>query len=165
MEIKPSNQYNVTRISRLVDMYHDLHSSLAIKTTVEPADPVQERTTRLFSCPLCKKKMWRSIETFRMHKSNCSEGDPNGAPLPTCSDCGARFCSNLQYRAHLDSPDESMTHVCPLHCGVAFSSPSCLQYHVVHCFQQQEMGPYHVVRWKGREVADQILEVAADAGF
>ena len=161
METKHSNQYNVTRISRLVEMYHDLHSSLAVKNPVDLPVPVEEADTRLFSCPLCKKRMWRSIETFRMHKSNCNEGDP----IPTCSDCGAKFCTSLQYRAHLTSPEESITHVCPLHCGVAFSSPACLQHHVVHCFQQQQMGPYHVIRWKGRDMGDQILEAAADAGF
>ena len=162
MESKTSNQYNVSRISRLVDMYHDLHSSLASKTSKEESKATEEKVPKLFSCPLCKKKMWRSIETFRVHKSSCSEGDP----LPTCTDCGAKFCSNLQYREHLATTEHSSTtQVCPLHCGVAFSSPSCLQHHVVQCFQQQQMGPYQVIRWKGREMGEQILEAAADAGF
>ena len=169
MENQGSNPYHVTRISRLVSMYHGLHASLARPDTetghqVEPGTDT-EGQGRLFSCPLCKKRMWRSIETFRMHKSNCGGADP--APIPTCSDCGAKFCSTPQYKKHLASPDESTTHVCPLHCGVAFSTPTCLQHHVVQCFGRQQMGPYNVVRWRGRGSAmgEHILDVAADAGF
>ena len=164
MEGSGSNPYNVTRISRLVDMYHTLHSSMARPDTQIHTELDTSDTPRLFSCPLCKKRMWRSIETFRMHKINCG---PAETPLPSCADCGAKFCSSPQYKAHLDSPDQATTHVCPLHCGLAFSTPSCLDHHVVHCFASQQMGPYTGVRWRGRgrEVVEQILDVAADSGF
>ena len=38
------------------------------------------------------------------------------------------------------------THVCPMHCGAAFSAGACLEHHVVHCFARQTLGPFHVVQ-------------------
>ena len=65
--------YSVSRISRLVDMYHGLHAALdqeeleESRVEEEKGDPGGKR----FSCPTCKRRNWRSIETFRTHKRAC----------------------------------------------------------------------------------------------
>ena len=128
-------------------MYHDFHNNME---TLE----VQNETgrSRQFSCPVCKKKNWRSIETFRLHKSHCrgQDGDKRDKKEATimCVDCGAEFSNRLEYRDHVRDQEKTrghVTHVCPMHCGAAFSADTCLQHHVVRCFARQRLGPFSVV--------------------
>ena len=130
-------------------MYHDFHNNM------ETMD-VQNETgrSRQFSCPVCKKRNWRSIETFRVHKSHCRQGqDKEGGGSRRgaehkCGDCNKEFSSIQEYRDHIrdTEPGENhVTHVCPMHCGAAFSADTCLQHHVVRCFARQRLGPFSVV--------------------
>ena len=102
-----------------------------------------------------------------MHKRHCQQEDFNSGPLSVCQDCGAKFCSSKELKDHIASHAGDLdTQVCPLHCGQAFSSQSCLEQHMVKCLKEQKMGPYKSVQVTGwREFGDQILEVASDAGF
>ena len=61
--------YSVSRISRLVDMYHGLHAALDNEEADE--GQVKDEGGKRFSCPTCKRRNWRSIETFRTHKRAC----------------------------------------------------------------------------------------------
>ena len=106
-----------------------------------------------FLCPHCDKRMWRSIETFRVHKAHCRTRGATVEPEPRhyCADCQAAFKTSQEYRNHIrglaDKKDERshQTRVCSLHCGSAFSQTSCLQHHSVECFAKQTMGPFNVI--------------------
>ena len=64
--------YSVSRISRLVDMYHGLHAALdKEEDTAEGQEAKGEEDKKRFSCPNCKRRSWQSIETFRTHKRAC----------------------------------------------------------------------------------------------
>ena len=64
--------YSVSRISRLVDMYHGLHAALDKEEAAEEGQKAKEDADeKKFSCPTCKRKSWQSIETFRTHKRAC----------------------------------------------------------------------------------------------
>ena len=64
--------YSVSRISRLVDMYHGLHAALDKEEAAEEGQKAKEDAgEKKFSCPTCKRKSWQSIETFRTHKRAC----------------------------------------------------------------------------------------------
>ena len=65
--------YSVSRISRLVDMYHGLHAALDKEEANDEGQAKEESDTsgKRFSCPTCKRKNWQSIETFRTHKRAC----------------------------------------------------------------------------------------------
>ena len=88
--------YSVTRISRLVEMYSALHSALeqeqgeeqeirrlrqkeqreqeVLRRQEEQVDRrVSDTLGRRFACPVCRRKSWRSIETFRVHKLSCTQ--------------------------------------------------------------------------------------------
>ena len=91
-------------------MYHDYHSSMKkrpgdMKEKIKPEkihDNTQEQN-KMFICPKCNKNNWKSIETFRMHKSHCKQNDPEvpcrkpRRPQLICSDCGADFISNQDF--------------------------------------------------------------------
>ena len=161
LEVRPSH-YNVNRIARLVNMYHAFHHyteagdgederlQLTSNTSTTSSGP-----PRSFLCPHCDKRMWRSIETFRVHKAHCRT---RGAGLQPgqrlyCADCQAAFKTGQEYRNHIrglaeaDKKDERSheTRVCSLHCGSAFSQTTCLQHHSVECFAKQTMGPFNVI--------------------
>ena len=58
------------------------------------------------------------------------------------------FSSSQEYRDHIRDTEPGghhVTHVCPMHCGAAFSADTCLQHHVVRCFARQRLGPFSVV--------------------
>ena len=154
LEVRPSH-YNVNRISRLVNMYHAFHhytvtgeaEGMKLTSSTSMVPP------RSFLCPHCDKRMWRSIETFRVHKAHCRT---RGAALEQgqrhyCGDCQAAFKTSQEYRNHIrglaDKKDERSheTRVCSLHCGYAFSQSTCLQHHSVECFAKQTMGPFNVI--------------------
>ena len=65
--------YSVSRISRLVDMYHGLHAALDKEDAAEgqEAKENEDEGEKRFSCPNCKRRSWQSIETFRTHKRAC----------------------------------------------------------------------------------------------
>ena len=65
--------YSVSRISRLVDMYHGLHAALDKEEADDKGEVKDEGEScgKRFSCPTCKRRNWRSIETFRTHKRAC----------------------------------------------------------------------------------------------
>ena len=65
--------YSVSRISRLVDMYHGLHAALDKEEANDEGQAKEESDAggKRFSCPTCKRKNWQSIETFRTHKRAC----------------------------------------------------------------------------------------------
>ena len=65
--------YSVSRISRLVDMYHGLHAALDKEEADDKGQVKDEGEScgKRFSCPTCKRRNWRSIETFRTHKRAC----------------------------------------------------------------------------------------------
>ena len=66
--------YSVSRISRLVDMYHGLHAALDKEEDTaegEEAKGEEDAGKKRFSCPNCKRRSWQSIETFRTHKRAC----------------------------------------------------------------------------------------------
>ena len=66
--------YSVSRISRLVDMYHGLHAALDKEEDAaegEEAKGEDDASKKRFSCPICKRRSWQSIETFRTHKRAC----------------------------------------------------------------------------------------------
>jgi len=131
-------------------MYHQLHGKMttdsytSTKSTAE-SDQKEEEVpfqSPLFLCTKCNKKLWTSVETFRVHKSNCKK-----AGL-ACCDCGAIFSSRQEYKEHVknsmdgEQEEEAKTWVCPLHCGLAFSSKACLQHHSLACLRAQVKGPY-----------------------
>ena len=64
-------QYSVSRISRLVDMYHGLHAALDKEGFGNEENRSEAEGRRRFSCPTCKRRNWSSIETFRTHKLAC----------------------------------------------------------------------------------------------
>ena len=64
-------QYSVSRISRLVDMYHGLHAALDKEGFGNEEKKSEAEGRRRFSCPTCKRRNWSSIETFRTHKQAC----------------------------------------------------------------------------------------------
>ena len=65
--------YSVSRISRLVDMYHGLHAALDKEEADDETKAKEESDAggKRFSCPTCKRRNWQSIETFRTHKRAC----------------------------------------------------------------------------------------------
>ena len=65
------SQYSVSRISRLVDMYHGLHAALDKEGFGNEENESEAEGSRRFSCPTCKRRNWSSIETFRTHKLAC----------------------------------------------------------------------------------------------
>ena len=118
------------------------HNNLKTKDCLSCEDEVEPRR---FLCRTCNKRNWRSIETFRLHKSRCRGGDMS-CEILRCTDCSAEFDSSEELREHVRVRDSGHeTHVCPLHCGAAFSSNTCLQHHQVACFSRQKLGPFHVV--------------------
>jgi len=162
--------FKVNRITRLVDMYHDYNNSMKKRSGVIPGKSKlgkvnDETDSKKFICPKCNKNNWKSIETFRMHKSHCK---PNNQEVLCkkskryqliCSDCGAEFISNQDYRSHIqgqvsgdqnEPQQEHTTFVCPIHCGTAFSTNQCLQHHITQCFAQQRLGPYHVISCRNK---------------
>ena len=155
-EVKPCH-YNVNRISRLVNMYHAFHHYTEAwegeDERLEVTSSSSSAPARSFLCPHCDKRMWRSIETFRVHKAHCRT---RGAALEPgqrhyCADCRAAFKTGQEYRNHIrglaDKKDDGahQTRVCSLHCGSAFSQTTCLQHHSVECFAKQTMGPFNVI--------------------
>ncbi len=51
-----------------------------------------------------QKKNWRSIETFRLHKTHCRQqqgGDGKREAAIVCGDCSAEFTTRLEYRDHI----------------------------------------------------------------
>ena len=75
-------------------MYHDFHNNME-KLEVKN----ETGRSRQFFCPVCKKRNWRSIETFRLHKSQCRHEDQDKREAVTvCGDCGAEFPTRLEYR-------------------------------------------------------------------
>ena len=54
---------------RLVEMYHSFHNNM--ETADSEAAAGRGAAPRQFSCPYCGKRSWRTIETFRIHKSHC----------------------------------------------------------------------------------------------
>ena len=170
-----TTQYNVNRISRLVNMYHAFHHYTdgheERDLQVERGKPASQ--SRSFLCPKCQKRTWRSIETYRVHKSHCKKetagvGATKLVRAPEevhhCGDCQAVFRTAQEYRDHVtDRQDDGQQHtwVCPYHCGngkiddrdnvhdfnflSAFSQNSCLQHHSVECFAKQTMGPFNVI--------------------
>ena len=125
-----SSQYNVNRISRLVNMYHAFHHH----TGHHEREEEEERgglASRSFLCPKCQKRTWTTIETYRVHKSHCKK-ELTGAgaarlvrgseekELHYCGDCGAGFRSSQEYREHVrerSGTSQQHTWVCPYHCG------------------------------------------------
>ena len=88
-------------------MYHDYHSSMKRRPGEmkenKKQEMVHEKTheqSKMFICPNCNKNNWKSIETFRMHKSHCKQKNPDVTSrkprksMLICSDCGADFISN-----------------------------------------------------------------------
>ena len=153
------NDLSVQRISRLVDMYYSFHNNLEMNEDKE-AEGTNENHRR-FHCQTCGKRNWRSIETFRLHKSRCRAKGQNvktkevdvasrtevGHIKYQCVDCCSTFSTADAYKEHVSAADMEchVTHVCPLHCGAAFSSLTCLDLHQVKCLAQQTLGPYHVI--------------------
>ena len=88
-------------------MYHDYNNSMKKRSGVIPGKSKlgkvnDETDSKKFICPKCNKNNWKSIETFRMHKSHCK---PNNQEVLCkkskryqliCSDCGAEFISNQE---------------------------------------------------------------------
>ena len=131
IELKTS-QYNVNRISRLVNMYHAFHHDTGGQEEREKQGELERVNlpARSFLCPKCQKRMWSSIETYRVHKSHCkkdSSGSGRGrdeeAQRHCCGDCQASFSTSQEYRTHVrplpGSQDLHSQHtwVCPYHCG------------------------------------------------
>ena len=50
-------------------MYHSFHNNM--ETADSEAAAGRGAAPRQFSCPYCGKRSWRTIETFRIHKSHC----------------------------------------------------------------------------------------------
>ena len=122
-----TTQYNVNRISRLVNMYHAFHHT----TGHEERYQQEERgplPSRSFLCPKCQKRTWRTIETYRVHKSHCKKELSGGGArrgvkeeeVHHCGDCGAGFKTSAEYREHVrgrTDTGQQHTWVCPYHCG------------------------------------------------
>ena len=93
MELKTS-QYNVNRISRLVNMYHAFHNDTGGQEEREKEMKRVAKPGRSFLCPKCEKRMWSSIETYRVHKSHCKKESSRSARAGAkqeqwhcCGDC------------------------------------------------------------------------------
>ena len=150
------NDLSVQRISRLVNMYYSFHGNLEMNEDKESEE--RKDNPRRFHCHTCGKRNWRSIETYRLHKSRCrakghnveAKGESSFQEKDhvkyQCVDCCSTFSTADAYKEHVSAADMDchVTHVCPLHCGAAFSSQTCLDHHQVKCLAQQTLGPYHV---------------------
>ena len=71
----PQLLYYTVLYCRLVEMYHSFHNNM--ETADSEAAAGRGLAARQFSCPYCGKRSWRSIETFRIHKSHCRPASAN----------------------------------------------------------------------------------------
>ena len=65
---------------------------------------------------------WTSEEFGLMESKSLSRAPVKKAALLQCVDCGLTFDGLDELRDHLKGEEGEPSHVCPLHCGAAFST-------------------------------------------